>query len=133
MKNIASAAQYIFPLSNKIQTMRVITKTCRHFWRRCSDKKLTCMTIKEMVIYNSASFGVAVIKWYRTIDEKVMTPRMLTKVISCSSISGPDIFTLQELRTEHFRMTPISRDSSGWQRAESRGRNEKTEECYVSG
>lgn len=39
-------------------------------------------------------------KWYRTIDENVTTPRILTNVISCSSISGPDIVPYFDLSME---------------------------------
>lgn len=39
-------------------------------------------------------------KWYRTIDENVTTPRILTNVISCSSISGPDIVPYFDLLME---------------------------------
>ena len=41
--------------------------------------------------YASASLGVAVITWYRTIDPKVITPKILTNTIRFASICASSI------------------------------------------
>lgn len=59
-----------------------------------SLQNLTFKKIRKLCWYlnqSSASLGVAVMKWYKTIEEKVTTPKMLTKAIRFSSMSGEDM------------------------------------------